>query len=379
LQRLRDEGYDLEIRAGYLLVKHIPYVTGAGSVSYGTFICELTTNGTRTVQPVHEICFIGGLPYDNNGERLDRIMNNPNPMSLAGGLTADCQFSLRPTSGEYADYYDKITMYSNYLSAYAQAIDPMATAKTFPAFEPSEEESVFRYLDAASSRARISAISERLSGTKVAIIGVGGTGSYVLDLIAKTPVAEIHIFDGDRLFAHNAFRSPGAATLEGLKDEPLKVEYYQAIYGAMHRHVFAHPYYIDEANVAELAGMDFVFLALDSGPAKELLVKRLQDFGTSFVEAGMGVYRTPDNKLAGTLRTVTSTKSERGAHSRIPFTSNDDDYDGNIQIADLNALNAALAVLKWKKMSGFYADRNQEHFSAYIIASNKLFNEDNAS
>jgi hypothetical protein len=74
-----------------------------------------------------------------------------------------------------------------------------------------------------------------------------------------------------------------------------------------------------------------------------------------------------------------STKSKRDARSRIPFTSDDDDYDGNIQIADLNALNAALAVLKWKKMSGFYADREQEHFSAYVIASNKLFNEDQAS
>jgi hypothetical protein len=379
LQRLRDEGYDLEIRAGYLLVKHIPYVTSAGSVSYGTLICELTTNGTSTVQPVHETCFIGGLPYDNRGERLDRIMNNPNPISLADGLTADCQFSLRPASGEYADYYDKITMYSNYLSAYAQAIDPAATAKTFPAFEPTEEESVFRYLDAASSRARISAISERLSGTRIAIIGVGGTGSYVIDLVAKTPVAEIHIFDGDRLFAHNAFRSPGAATLEGLKGEPLKVEYYQAIYDAMHRHVIAHPYYVDESNVDELARMDFVFLTLDSGPAKELVVERLESFGTSFVEAGMGVYRTPDNKLAGTLRTTASTKSNRNARSRIPFTADDDDYDGNIQIADLNALNAALAVHKWKKMSGFYADREQEHFSAYVIASNKLFNEDKAS
>jgi hypothetical protein len=70
---------------------------------------------------------------------------------------------------------------------------------------------------------------------------------------------------------------------------------------------------------------------------------------------GLGRHRRFVNKLAGTLRTTASTKGKRDARSRIPFTSNDDDYDGNIQIADLNALNAALAVLKWKKMSGFYA------------------------
>ncbi len=32
--------------------------------------------------------------------------------------------------------------------------------------------------------------------------------------------------------------------------------------------------------------------------------------------------------------------------------------------------------MKWKKICGFYADREREHFSAYSIASNKLFNEE---
>ena len=35
-------------------------------------------------------------------------------------------------------------------------------------------------------------------------------------------------------------------------------------------------------------------------------------------------------------------------------TPGDDDYNRNIQIADLNALNAAFAVIKWKKLFGFY-------------------------
>jgi hypothetical protein len=47
-----------------------------------------------------------------------------------------------------------------------------------------------------------------------------------------------------------------------------------------------------------------------------------------------------------------------------PRGSRDLDYDGNIQIAELNSLNAALAVIKWKKLCGFYNDRKAEHFSA---------------
>ena len=53
-----------------------------------------------------------------------------------------------------------------------------------------------------------------------------------------------------------------------------------------------------------------------------------------------------------------------------------DDYDSNIQVADLNALNAALAVIKWKKLCGFYLDFVKEHHSTYSIDCNMLVNDD---
>ncbi|MGO9047784.1 MAG: hypothetical protein ACLQFW_13010 [Xanthobacteraceae bacterium] len=65
------------------------------------------------------------------------------------------------------------------------------------------------------------------------------------------------------------------------------------------------------------------------------------------------------------------------ANERISFVGDDNDlYAQNIQIADLNALNAALAVVKWKKLCGFYADLRKEHFSTYTIDGNALTNED---
>ena len=45
---------------------------------------------------------------------------------------ADCQFSSKPPSGAYTDYYEKIVSYINMVSGAAQAIDPHATARTFP-------------------------------------------------------------------------------------------------------------------------------------------------------------------------------------------------------------------------------------------------------
>src|SRR5438034_975841 len=56
---------------------------------------------------------------------------------------------------------------------------------------------VFRYPDMGTTRAGIGAATAKLLADRVAIIGLGGTGSYILDLLAKTPIGEIHLYDGD--------------------------------------------------------------------------------------------------------------------------------------------------------------------------------------
>ena len=41
LKKLRDEGYDLEIRSGCLLVKDVPYVNSKREVKRGTLVMKL--------------------------------------------------------------------------------------------------------------------------------------------------------------------------------------------------------------------------------------------------------------------------------------------------------------------------------------------------
>ena len=71
----------------------------------------------------------------------------------------------------------------------------------------------------------IAAVSAKLRRHRIAIVGLGGTGAYVLDLVAKTPVAEIHLYDGDVFLQHNAFRSPGAASVADLRSNLSKVDF----------------------------------------------------------------------------------------------------------------------------------------------------------
>lgn len=68
LQRLHQEGYDIEIRSGYLLVKHVPFATSAGEVAYGTLVSELSIAGTVTTRPAdHVVSFVGASRATRTG------------------------------------------------------------------------------------------------------------------------------------------------------------------------------------------------------------------------------------------------------------------------------------------------------------------------
>ena len=385
LKRLQDEGYDIEIsNSNYLLVR-VPYVTVGKQVARGTLVSELTLQGDRTAAPgTHVVSFIGeaegDIPCDNHGRELTDLINQRGPIQLGDNLIASCTFSHKPNP-TYPDYYEKMTTYADMLLAYAQAIDPDVKVRTFPPIPAEGEESVFQYLDSATSRARIGAVNDKIRLGKVVIIGVGGTGAYILDAVAKTPVKQIHLYDSDTMLTHNAFRAPGASTLDELRAAPTKVDYYQAKYAAMHRHIIRHAAHVTAANIDELRDADFVFISVDAGGTKKFIIEKLQDFGIPFVDAGMGLYQVGDS-LGGLVRTTASTPGHTEHiwdNDRISFADEaDDEYDQNIQIAELNMLNAALAVIKWKKIFGFYTDFEHEHSSTYTIDGNHLLNEDQA-
>ena len=150
-------------------------------------------------------------------------------------------------------------------------------------------DSVFKYVDTASSRAGIVAVSGKVALNSVAIIGLGGTGSYILDLIAKTPVRQIHVFDGDAFLQHNAFRSPGAPSLEELKAIPKKVRHHADRYGLMRNGIVEHDVNVDVSNSDVLEGMDFVFVCVDRGEAKRPIFEKLE-------ELGYPIYRRRDGR-----------------------------------------------------------------------------------
>jgi hypothetical protein len=386
LQRLRAERYDLRISrsGGQLVLGHVPYVTPARTVAFGSLVSSLEQVGDHTANPVpdHSLYFEGQVPCDANGQPLrSMLIEQDQEHVLEEGLTVHHRFSCKPSAGEqYPDYHAKMTAYVEMLLTHALAVDAsvMATRAHPVVLEEDDPEAPFVYADTASARASITVISDKLRIERLAIVGLGGTGSYILDLVAKTPVREIHLFDRDDFLNHNAFRSPGAAGIDELNAQPKKVDYLAKRYLAMKRRVIPHPYNIDEGTVEELRTMQFVFLAADGGAVKRLVVDKLEEFGVPFVDVGIAVDES-ETALGGMVLVTTSTPDQRDhARTYIDMSSPPPEelYDGNIQVADLNALNAVLAVIRWKKYCGFYRDLGREHFSAYTIDRNQLDSEE---
>ena len=178
-------------------------------IKRGILIIKLVLANDETGKPdTHVAYFSGDYPCNEDGAEIDKI-NAGGAQSFAEGVAIHHTFSAKPKPNDaYPNYYDQVRTYVAVISGPAQRIDEAFTAKTFPVNAPDEDsDEPFNHIDTASSRAQIVEAMKNLKLRKMVILGLGGTGSYVLDLVAKAPVREIHLYDGDTFYQHKAFRS----------------------------------------------------------------------------------------------------------------------------------------------------------------------------
>lgn len=374
VQRLIDEGYELEIVSSHLVVHAIPYVNAERKVCRGALVAPYTGAGQLGVSAVpkdHTMRFQGEKPHHTNSLKpMNIVINREQRHESYRGFLTHFFLSNKPNGIAPQNYYDLVSHYHSLFRAEAQLIDANADGRTGVTRPNRNENSPFCYPDTASSRAGITAISQKFEGMKIAIIGLGGTGSYILDLVSKSPVMEIHLFDGDYFDSHNAYRAPGAASLEDINNKSNKTDYFKNLYGRFHKGIVSKPVKIDESNVDELEQFDFVFVSIDSGPSRSLISKHLSEKAVPFIDVGMGMSLIDENSsgqsLTGICRVTMVTPHKNDHLDKCLDTSDDDDdlYQSNIQVAELNSINAAMAILKWKQYVGALYDQS----SAYNLS-----------
>ncbi|BAB52478.1 ThiF family adenylyltransferase [Mesorhizobium japonicum] len=382
LKRLLDEGFELEMRELVLLLVHsVPYVKRDKSLGRGTLVCTLSldTQGlTASPQTDHTMWFTGETPCHRDGAPMTNIIHNSNEATVGSDIKVHHYFSSKPEgTGQYANIYDKVVTYESHLGAAARSHDKTANARTGVTLASAQDDSPFAIPDSASARYGIVAANRKLRG-RVAIIGLGGTGAYLLDLAAKTRVAEIHLYDDDQLLNHNLFRSPGAPEPVLAKNFPRKVDYYAALYARMHKGVKPHPTRVKADNIDEFAGYDFVFVCVDKGSSRRVIAEGLVRLGIPFVDTGIGL-GLEHNTLDGCARATFIAPGTPWAEVATHLSFGDDDeeadvYGTEIQTAELNSLNAIMAIMRWKRWLTFYRDERNERNATYMIEGNNITN-----
>ncbi len=236
------------------------------------------------------------------------------------------------------------------------------------------------------ARAAIGQIQDRIRNQRIAIIGLGGTGAYILDLVAKTPVVEIHLLDSDNINWHNFMRAPGAPTAEEIescrKKFPHKVDYYHSKYASLRDGVYPHPIRVDSPSVFGeflLAHpIDYAFVCIDQlsdsdSPRQDVVYCALSEAAIPFIDSGVSI-TLDDHIVRGVVTTSAYAGGSMDWKDAIPNARVEGNVPGyrNVQLPEVNALAASLAVMEWRRRTEQYASKSASFLHKFRLETPRI-------
>lgn len=381
LERLVQRGYAVAFDAtNHVVVRDIPYLGVDGALQIGALVAKLEfIDQDRVKQTDHQVFFAGAVPHGLDGQPIPNLGGGPHQLTLSEGcndVVVQRSFSNKPKpSGVFPDFFAKFESYVAIISGPASEKHG-ATPLTFRTVEHAGTDPIFKIHDTLTSRAELTDLVGPFKEDVIAVIGLGGTGAYVLDFLVKTPAREIRSFDLDHYHVHNAFRSPGRLHTEEL-GQP-KAVVYQARYENFRHGLSASSQFIDSQSTGQLEGVTFAFVCVDKGSARAGIFDLLMAMRIPFIDVGMGLNRKL-GALNGMLRVTYFSADDANAVRQMRLAEladqPDDLYRANIQIAELNALNACLAVIRYKQLRGFYVEDAAVFHLLFGISDMKIVSE----
>ena len=247
---------------------------------------------------------------------------------------------------------------------------------------PSVAGGVFKIPNTFEGRAGVQTMQERINNQSIALIGLGGTGSYVLDLLVKTPVATIHLCDDDEMDWHNFMRAPGVPDQDEIdfqkNGKPKKVNYYHKKYDPFRHGICPHTIRVGDAAAftAFLSEnpIDFAFVSIDQrredgdAPRQDEVYAVLTQAGVPFIDSGISLTLVED-QIQGAVTTSSYASGSSEWEQAIPnarVTGNHPGYR-NIQLPEANALAASLAVMEWRRLTNQYARKTDSFLHKFRL------------
>ena len=198
------------------------------------------------------------------------------------------------------------------------------------------------------ARAALGPVQDRIREQRIAVIGLGGTGAYVLDLMAKTPVPEIHLLDADEVEWHTFMRAPGAPTsekIESLRRSTLtKVAYYHSKYASLREGIYPHAVRIDSpcmfGEFLSSHPVDFAFVCIDQkkdsdSPRQDVVYEALFQAAIPFIDLGVSITLEGD-RVRGAVTTSFYAEGSEAWREAIPNARVEGNVPGyrNVQLRD---------------------------------------------
>lgn len=380
LEALVKKGYAVTFDTGWMVIRDVPYLDSQGALCWGALATKLVfVDASRVAQEDHTVLFAGSHPCGLDGAIIPLIDAGAHTLALSDAckdVAIERRFSNKPTkAGKFENFFEKVESYVGIISGPAihrHGVSPL----NFKSVEDSPAPTVFKFQDSLTSKAEISELSGKFENDVIAVIGLGGTGAYLLDFLVRMPVREIRGFDGDAFHVHNAFRSPGR--LEEAELGKPKTEVYENRYASFRNGLKLTSQYVDSESGEALDGVTFAFVCVDKGSSRSAIFDLLIAKGIPFIDVGMGLKR-PDGPLKGMMR-VTYYPPEKAQKIRdMGFAEMNDGpenlYRTNVQIAELNALNASLAAIRFKQIRGFYVEDHPYYHLLLDLVDLKIVGE----
>jgi len=207
---------------------------------------------------------------------------------------------------------------------------------------------------------------------RVAIIGLGGVGAWIADIVVKADPREVHGWDHDCIEPKNILRMPGGIDPNVWIGRP-KASWFQKTYSLIHTNVHGHNAKVQSENLQEvIEGITFAFVAVDEADDRMMVCDALANAGIPFVVAGLSPVRK-DKRVKVSIRIVTAHIGVPSWREAIPQVgqAGQDDY-GSLDLPDVYSVTASWAIQSWRKMRGQFWQEQREECLDYSASDQSL-------
>ncbi len=353
-------GWTVEVEDNLISIVGVPYRKRSGAVGTCQISVGIQGDGLalRALENANRAAHAALLTGVDKGHAYQADGNPVGNMLWTDG-TDQCVISIMRDDGDYDNAWHALTVY---VSRVAGALGEEQRKQVEPIFRFEIEGEDDQAMQDWRARAR---------GQRIGIVGLGGVGLWILDMMSKTDVREIRIWDGDDIEGRNLLRAPGWAGQEAIDNN--KAEFYGTQYDQMRRGLsVCGQYWRSDDPVDSFDGLNFVFIAVDKTDVRSALCQKLEEAEIPFVDVGMGIQRR-NGRVRGSCQVFFSGEDPGRWRIGIPTIEGvgEEEYRA-LQLADVGALNAALAVGMWRRHIGQYEEETKGWLVRYQIEGNDL-------